>query len=128
MRLEVRSIFLGISKAFNKLWHDGAIYKLTPNGMSGKLLNRLQGFFKEEKQCVVLNRQGLTWENIIAGVRQSSILGPLLLFICINNLTESLTINAKLFQMIVIFYAVHETQTSANDLNKEQEIISNCSF
>ena len=31
---EVRGVFLGISKAFDKVWHNGLIYKLKQNGVS----------------------------------------------------------------------------------------------
>ena len=55
--LEVRSVFLDISKAFDKVWHDGIIYKLTQNGISGNLLNLLEDFLKERKQRLVLNGQ-----------------------------------------------------------------------
>ena len=34
-RLEVRSAFLDISKAFDKVWHEGGLFKLCPNGISG---------------------------------------------------------------------------------------------
>ena len=78
MGLEVRSVFLDISKAFDKVWHDGIIYKLTQNGISGNLLNLLEDFLKERKQRVVLNGQVSIWKNINAGVPQDSILGPLL--------------------------------------------------
>ena len=37
--LEVRSVFLDISKAVDKVWHEGVIFKLNKNGISGDLLN-----------------------------------------------------------------------------------------
>ena len=37
--LEVRGVFLDISKAFDKVWHDGLIYKLKQNGIKDKLLS-----------------------------------------------------------------------------------------
>ena len=127
--LEVRSVFLDISKAFDKVWHDGIIYKLTQNGISGNLLNLLEDFLKERKQRVVLNGQVSTWKNINAGVPQGSILGPLLFLIYINDLTEGLTTNVKLFaDDTSLFSVVHDTQTSANDLNKDLKIINNWAF
>ena len=35
---KVRGVFLDISKAFDKVWHDGIIFKLTQNGISGNFL------------------------------------------------------------------------------------------
>ena len=129
VRLEVRSVFLGISKAFDRVWHDGIIYKLTQNGISGNLLNLQVDFLKERKQSVVLNGQVSTWKNIDAGVPQGSILGPLLFLIYINDLTEGLTTNVKLFaDDTSLFSVVHDTQISANDLNKDLKIINNWAF
>ena len=34
---EVRGVFLDISKAFNKVWHEGLYLKLNQNGISGNL-------------------------------------------------------------------------------------------
>ena len=51
---EVRGVFLDISKAFDKVWHDGLIFKLQENGISGNLLNVLKHFLTNRKQRVVL--------------------------------------------------------------------------
>ena len=60
--LEVRSIFfLDISKAFDKVWHDGIIFKLTQNGISGNSLILLRDFLNERKKRVILNGQFSTW-------------------------------------------------------------------
>ena len=54
---EVRGVFLDISKVFDRVWHDGLIFKLQENGISGKLLLLLKEFLKSRKQRVVLNGQ-----------------------------------------------------------------------
>ena len=46
---DVRSVFLDISKAFNKVWHEGIIFKLKQNGISGKFLNLLCDFLRKRK-------------------------------------------------------------------------------
>ena len=51
---EVRCVFLDISKAFDKVWHNGLIYKLKQNGVAGDLLDTLTNFLKERKQRVIL--------------------------------------------------------------------------
>ena len=55
--LEVRSVLLDISKAFDKVWHDDIVFKLTQNDILENLLNPLHDFLNERKQRVVLNEQ-----------------------------------------------------------------------
>ena len=50
---EVRAVFLDISKAFDKVWHDGLILKLKQNGISGSLLNLFQNYLSNRKQRVL---------------------------------------------------------------------------
>ena len=57
MELEVRGIFLNISKTFDKVWHDGLIFKLRQNGICGEMINILEDFLSDRKQRVFLNIQ-----------------------------------------------------------------------
>ena len=65
---EVRSVFLDMSKAFDKVWHKGLIFKLKQNDISGNLLSSVTDFLKLRKQGVVLNGQLFSWSNIESGV------------------------------------------------------------
>ena len=53
--LDVRGVFLDISKAFDKVWHDGLILKLQTYGIDGKLLKLLMSYLKDRQQRVLLN-------------------------------------------------------------------------
>ena len=88
--LDVRGIFLDIFKAFDKVWHDGLIFKQHQNGICGEMINMLEDSLSNSKQRVVLNGQCLPWVDIRAGVPLRSILGPLLFLIYINDLSNDI--------------------------------------
>ena len=112
--LDVRSVFLDISKAFDKVWHNGLIFKLKQNGISGNLLNPLSNFLRNRKQRVVLNGQTSSCADVNVGVPQDSTLGPLLFLIYINDLADGLSSNAKLFaDDTSLFSVVHNANTTA---------------
>ena len=126
---EVRSVFLDISKAFDKVWHKGLIFKLSQNGISGNLLDILSDFLSDRKQRVILNGQKSTWENVNAGVLQGSILGPLLFLIYINDLSGDLSSKTKLFaDDTSLFNVAHDINISANELNNDLKKVSNWAF
>ena len=95
--LEVISVFLDISKAFNKVWYQGLLYKLKSVGISGKHCNLFKNYLPGRFQRVVLNRQTSLWKPVLAGIPQGSILGPPLSLIYINGLPNELNTNVKLF-------------------------------
>ena len=123
---EVRGLFLDISKAFDRVWHDGLIFKLQENDISGKLLLLLKDFLKSRKQRVVLNGQHSSWRDVNAGVAQGSILGSLLFLVYINDLSNGLKSNPKLFaDDTSLFSVIHDVNSSQVDLNKNLDKINN---
>ena len=104
--LEVRGVFLDISKAFDKAWHEGLLLKLFLNGISGNLLKILGDFLYCRKQLVVLNEQHSSWENVNAGVSQGFILGPLLFSIYIKDLSNGVSSTCKLFADDISLFSV----------------------
>ena len=74
---EVRDVFLDISKAFDKVWHEETKFKLQQNGISDDLLNILSDFLRNRKQRVTLNDQSSSWNNVNAGVPQGTLGEPL---------------------------------------------------
>ena len=51
--LEVRGIFLDISKAFDKAWYYGLVFKLRQNSLCGEMINILKDFLSYRKQRVI---------------------------------------------------------------------------
>ena len=122
--LEVRSVYLDISKAFDRVWHDGLIYKLRRCSILGNLLLLLQSFLSNRKQRTILNGQSSGWGNISAGVPQGSILGPLFFLIYINDLSQILKCNVKPFaDDTSLFTIVKDTNAAASDMNHDLDHI-----
>ena len=126
--LETRGVFLDISKAFDKVWHDGLLYKLKCLVVEGDFYNILKNYLHNRKQRVVLSGQSSSWLEIIAGVPQGSV-GPLLFLIYINDLSENLISVSKLFaDGTSIFSNVLNTNKSSEDLNHDLLTINNWAF
>ena len=44
--VDVRGVLLDLSKAFDKVWHDGIIFKLKAYGVEGELLSLLKNYLE----------------------------------------------------------------------------------
>ena len=53
--LEIRGAFLDISKAFDRVWHEGPIYKIQCMSVKGDFLILIESFLFERQQRIVLN-------------------------------------------------------------------------
>ena len=108
--LEVRAVFMDISKAFDKVWHDGLIFKLKQNGVSGSLLSFLENYLRERKQRFVLNGSTAEYEDIKSGVPQGSVLGPLLFLIYINDLKVNIQSQIRFFADDTMLFSIVSIQ------------------
>ena len=94
-------------------------------GINENFLKLGESFLSNRYQRVVLNGQACSWAHVKAGVSQGSILGPLLFFIYINDLSENLKATVKLLvDDRSIFYVVKDPNTSAEILNHDITRIS----
>ena len=76
-----------------------------------------------------MNGHHSTWVNIEAGVPQGSLLGPLFFLIYINDLSEDLTLNPKLFaDDTSLFSVIQNINSRRTDLNSDLSKISDSVF
>ena len=127
--LETRGVFIDISKAFDRVWHECLLYKLKSYGIKGPLSILIKSFLTNRFQRVVLNGQTSNWKEILAGVPQGSILGPLFFLMFINDIPKGIQSHINFFADDTSIFSVMTDKISASvSLNEDLNLISNWAY
>ena len=91
------TVYLDISKAFDTVPHERLLHKLSNYGIKDPLLSWIRSFLTKRKQRVVVGGENSQWSDVISGVPQGSVLGPILFILYINDMPSSVKTSIALF-------------------------------
>ena len=118
--IDVSGVFLDISKAFDKVWHEGTLFKLKTSGVNDEALTLLTNYLHVRYQRVVLNGKNSF---------QGSVICHLFFLIYISDLRDNLESNCKIFgDDTTLFYKAFDKHVSRATLNKDLKLINNWGF
>ena len=122
---EARMIFLDAAKAFDRIWHEGVLFKLEQLGVDKVFVNWFASYLRNRQQRVVINGSMSSLLTLQAGVPQSSILGPLLFLVYINDITDNIQTDINLFaDDTSLLEIVNDPVSSAQRLNDDLSRLS----
>ena len=103
-------VFFDISKAFDKVWHDGLVFKLSKLGIPTYILKYIIDFLSNRSFRVKVSNSYSNFYPIKCSVPQGSVLGPLLFLVYINDIPLTNIMNNKFCKsnssLFISFYII----------------------
>ena len=119
-------VFCDVSKAFDRVWHKGLIFKLKQLGIDGELLEWIANYLNNRQQRVVIKSCMSDYKSTNVGVPQGSVLGPLLFLIYVNVISESLLSLTRLFaDDSSLFYSATNIFDIEGIINSDLRVLTN---
>ena len=119
------AVLLDFSKAFDKVDHKLLLSKINNAGIHGPLLNWMTSFLTNRLQYVVVEGSISNPSNVLSGVPQGTVLGPLFFLIYINDICDNLTPGTfiRLFADDSLLYRVIKTDEDIRILQKDLDTL-----
>ena len=114
-------IYMDYAKAFDKVAHERLLLKLRGYGLNSQIISWIKSFLSNRRQKVKVNGEESTWAEVLSGVPQGSVLGPVLFVCYINDLPDNIKTNVRLFADDTKVYA---EATKSNNRNNLQEDVT----
>jgi len=80
--------FIDVRKAYDRVFRDGLWKRLWDVGVRGKMWRVIRGLYRKVKSSIKVNDECTEWFDIDVGVRQGSVLSPVLFSLFINGMAE----------------------------------------
>ena len=88
-------------------------------GVDGKVANWVKDFLVGRKMKVTVRESASDWCDVLSGVPQGSVLGPLLFLIYVNDLPEKVNCEAKIFADDTKLFKVVTNITQCQELQQD---------
>jgi hypothetical protein len=115
---------LDVEKAFDKVWHEGLVFKLVKAGVPDQLLNIIKSFLSDRTFKVKINGILSSTKTVSAGVPQGSCLSPELFSVFINDMPQHKLRKTAIFADDTLFYASsYSNNAAANKLQAQIDLV-----